>query len=367
MKIVSSNWHVVLAPLDNGWTRAAVVSRLPVAGVQLASNSSRVAAALTEVHCGSAFYKFLFLSFYGKAGDREGTRDLLRGAREDVVPYGLPFVLAGDFQYQTTESPIATALSQGHHLFELDDCRQSPPPPTGPGNTRVIDYALASPQITATRALTFAGTADHSGVYYDIGSFGTLPPLLPPRFGAVVHNTEAEVHAAFLTESFDGAFAGAHSVDQKWAVLASYADHALTNKDPESSVRHLPWEPKRRERVQHKAAKASEPLDIRRLRRLLRRLRHASLRGCTEALGKVIRRDFLQLGCDFPALSRVSSDPVTLLMLPCRLLRFSAPVKRSFATLASKRGSSPPRRTLLSNASGSRAARSSSLLGLLLL
>ena len=83
--------------------------------------------------------------------------------------------------------------------------------------------------------------------------------------------------------------------------------------------------------------------------------------------GKVIRRDFLQLGCDFPALSRVSSDPVTLLMLPCRLLRFSAPVKRSFATLAPKHGSSPPRRTLLSNASGSRVARSSSLLGLLLL
>ncbi|CAE7362760.1 gcs-1 [Symbiodinium sp. CCMP2592] len=304
----SQGWHAVIAPSDDGKARAAVVSRLPLTSLQLASCSSRVAAALTEVRSGGTFFKLLLVSFYGKAGDAEVTRELLAKAREDLAPFGLPFVLAGDFQFATTEYPIATALAQGL-LVDLDDCRAEPPPPTGPGNTRVIDYALACPSLCASSACTFTGIADHSGVYYDFEDLGASPPLRPPTF-RVVRHTREEVQAAFLTSAFQAQWGAAVSVDQQWEVLASFADHALTDCDPSASIRHLPWDPKCRTGGQHKAATASEPVDVRRLRRFLRRLQQAGSHGCTATLGRAIRRDIAQLTEVFPSLSQVlaSSD-----------------------------------------------------------
>ena len=38
--------------------------------------------------------------------------------------------------------------------------------------------------------------------------------------------------------------------------------------------RHLPWEPQPRKRGQHKQANLAEPLDIRRLRKLMRQVEH---------------------------------------------------------------------------------------------
>ncbi|CAE7211986.1 unnamed protein product [Symbiodinium sp. CCMP2592] len=283
----SKGWHAVVPTPGAARARSAIVSRVPM-----------------KVNCGDSFFKFLFVGFYGYAGNTGDTHALLRTTCADLAPFGLPFVIAGDFQFLALEAPVSWALAQGL-FYELDDCRSGRPPPTGPGNTRCIDYAVASASIRASRACTFEGTADHCGVWYDVDQWAVKPPLQPPCYPAPVRHTAPDVCAAFLSEAFTHAFACADTVEGQWEVLASYADHALTDTPLEDSRRHCDWEPRRRERVTHKAAAASEPLDVRRLRRLHRRLCHAHRHGCHASLLAVLRRNVAQMCDPFPSLGHL--------------------------------------------------------------
>ena len=76
--------------------------------------------------------------------------------------------------------------------------------------------------------------------------------------------------------------------------------------EQEGAPRHLPWEPVARFRDQHKAATTSEPLGLRRLRRLQRRLQH--LRRFSEdfQLASKIVRDLQSLVTEFPDVANIN-------------------------------------------------------------
>eukprot|EP00439_Symbiodinium_sp_Y106_P017651 s5566_g2.t1 len=298
----SQGWYAAVAS-TNDVARAAVVSNFPVKVVKLTDDCARVSTALVEVRRDNAYFKFLMVSFYGVVGSSRDTDVLLRDTCAALSNYGLPFILGGDFQFQPWESPIAGALASGL-FFELEDCRLGPIPCTGPKRSRVIDYVVSSRHFTASEAHTVAGVADHAAVFYDI----------------VGCDSVKDVSEAFQADAFQADFDAAEDVDHQWAVLASYADHALTGQEVASSRRHWAWVPRRRDRMVHKAAQLSEPLDLRRLRRLHRRLVQAVQHGCTVQLGRVVRRDLLQLSVDFPSLASFCSADVDMREAHCQVL-----------------------------------------------
>ena len=301
--------------MTNDVARAAVVSNLPVTVVKLTDDCARVSTAMAEVRRDNAYFKFLMVSFYGVVGSSRDTDLLLRDTCAALSSYGLPFILAGDFQFQPWESPIAGALASGL-FFELEDCRF---PCTGPKRSRVIDYAVSSRHFTASDAHTVAGVADHAAVYYDIVGCESPATFRGPAFKPTLHSSVEDVLAAFQADAFKADFDAAEDVDQQWAVLASYADNALAGQAVASSRRHCAWVRRRRDRVVHTAAPLSEPLDLRRLRRLLRRLVQAVQHGCAVQLGRAVRRDLLQLSVDFPSLAPFCSADVDMGEARCQV------------------------------------------------
>ena len=84
---------------------------------------------------------------------------LLEVLCDAIMPYSLPFIFAGDLQFQPWEVRVTSILARA--LFrELDDCREGIVPCTGPG-----------------KASTYDTTADHAGVGMILRAFVTLLPL----------------------------------------------------------------------------------------------------------------------------------------------------------------------------------------------
>ena len=170
---------------------------------------------------------------------------------------------------------------------------------------------MASPFFPATCALTFEGTADHAGVWYDLQGVSLAPPFLCHQWPVVQNTVPDDIMQVFPTLNFEAAFSQTRSCDQQWHVLASFADSALTDCDVDSSSRHLPWWPTQQLRVVHKAASCCEPLELRRLRRLHRRSTQAALRGSHGALDSAICRSVRDLCPAFPVLLSLSRSCFT--------------------------------------------------------
>ena len=92
--------------------------------------------------------------------------------------------------------------------------------------------------------------------------------------------------------------------DDMWTALFSFAEEALCLESV-GAPRHLQWQPSLRPRDSRKAAAASEPLPLRRLRRLQRRLRHLLHTPADLQLASNVLRDVRSLSNDFPDLASI--------------------------------------------------------------
>ena len=290
-------FHACVGAEQEGLCRTALLSRLPLQAFALGLHANRCTGAVLEIYRDSRFYKVALVSFYGFPNDSPSPGALLEATLQEIAPSGLDFIILGDFQFQTSEQPVSPLLAAGL-ASDLDDCRMTPPVPTGPGRTRVIDYALSSRGLHADTASTFEAVADHLGVWYDMPFMDSGDVTVARSWPAQVHFTPEDIR--FDTPSFETQFASSDGVENMWKVLSSFAEQALTDIDAAAATRHLPWQPRVHARVMHKACTSLEPLALRRARRLQRRLQHLVLRGGDPFLMRRIRRDLRELTPHFP-------------------------------------------------------------------
>ena len=297
----------VLAGTDEIPAKAALMCTTPVQALQLhTSNPSRVAAAVLELAHDDRVQKIIACSVYGFNGDRSATAQLLDELLHEVISFGFPFILLGDWQDEACDPPVAHLLSSGA-IHCLDDSFTRTLPKTGPGRCNRIDFGLCSRQIFAQEVEHASGVGDHLAVRYLITDWSTLHGLQRPSRSRVACSGELMAER-FQEESFSQAFIDAfntQSPDEMWTVLSTFAEAALC-LDNTGTPRHLQWQPAVRPRDTHKAAKASEPLPLRRLRRLQRRLRHLLHVPGDLLLASKVLRDVHSLSSDFPDLNAIT-------------------------------------------------------------
>ena len=303
----AKGFYVSVSPSVEGIARAAIVSTVPMQPCTLSGHTQRCACALLEVRFSQSYRKIALVSFYGFHGDSPRTQAMLHDTLQGVSGLGLDFIVMGDFQFQVFEHPIAPTLAAGL-CYCMDDCRTTHAPATGPGGRRVIDFGLCSFGIHTASALTCCGTADHQSVHYVVPMDGPTRVTVAKCWPAQPCLSEEDALNSFDTAAFESSFASASSVEDMWRALAISADAALFGVPPDQSFRHLPWQPSSFRPVNHKASMCSEPLHIRRGRRLERRLRHACCFGLSRPLWRKVKRDVLDLTTDLPPLSQISLD-----------------------------------------------------------
>ena len=97
----SCGWFSSLSLPVGGFSRSAIPSRFPLQPVGLGPDVARVASALVEVRRDGSYFKFCFVGFYGHSGQCANAAAVLETVCSAISPLGMPYVLAGDFQFHS--------------------------------------------------------------------------------------------------------------------------------------------------------------------------------------------------------------------------------------------------------------------------
>ena len=216
---------------------------------------------------------YLFDS-YVQDGDADSTASLLQELFETLAGLNAPVIVLGDFQFQSHEAPIAQLLS-GCSLSMIS--RLFLRPLLGLGGVRRIDYGLVSFDLSFASVCTVPGIADHSGVFYSFHGACVPPGANKPSRIQLCSDAELLSKQPERESDFASLFGSAGSINEKWQVLSEYAEGFLSGwelPNPSVVARRQVWQPCYRMPQRHKAAVGAEPLALRRLRRLRRRLAH---------------------------------------------------------------------------------------------
>ena len=294
-------WSVAFPEGDFIRARTCILSRQPGRTIRLSvSHPARVAAFLAEIVEGGFVQKLLIISFYGFANDPQLSSDLLQEVVAQATMLGFPWTVFGDFQAPAHEMPAALILRTGA-ACNLDDAQAGFLPPTGPARVNRIDFGIGSREVHADRVLHSEGIGDHLAVGYGFQDFCEPPIVCVPPRATFLELTAEQVQERFDAAGFHQGFAAAHDVEAMWQCLSSAAEAALCGSS-DRLPRHRFALKVRTRRQEHQAAVSSEPLELRRLRRLLRRLQHWIRHEHVWGLGGEVLRDLASLSSDCPEL-----------------------------------------------------------------
>ena len=295
--------------------RVAIVSQAPLFKVVPCGleDEDRVVFACCEFQAGGSVQKILFASIYGHAFDSDLASALVRSTVTVACSFGLPWMLFGDFNLEQEFDCFACVCGAG--VATCLDSFFGPVaslPPTRTGGHRRIDFGLADPRLVPSTLLHFPPVADHLAVCYEFRDLVKLARLRgPPRLRSTPLDEEviASRFAQHWCADRFNAFLEQGAVDDAWMALSEAAEYAIADSGDQARSqlsrvvpRAAPWEPSTAPPLS-KAAVSEEPVLLRRLRRLHRRLLQLRMTPDDCSLRRAAVRALVDLTAAVPSLS----------------------------------------------------------------
>ena len=263
-------YNILLGAADpDDRIRVALLSRLPLRKVQLSEDidaSRYVAAVIGTVN------PVVISCVYGHADNLTEARKHACAVSKGLSCLGFPWVALGDWNAETDE--LCSLFAAGHARC-LDD-GFDPLCSTCTGSRR-IDFGITGPgsRLFASELHHRPGVADHLLVGYTVPCDHSVRGGCGPRRAVVTEEAASAAtrfHERWKPEDFASAVAEA-DVNLAWQLLSDAAEFALCADVRGCVPRSEEWSPTQ---VVHgpRAARMPESVELRRLRRLLRRLHH---------------------------------------------------------------------------------------------
>lgn len=244
-------------------------------------------------------------SIYGHASDSDDRSRLFSETLEFLNSSGLPWILLGDYNATEEDQEISPFLASGK-AFSLDEdfAAEGLPIATRKDGKRRLDFGLSSRDYYATQRWQQAGLSDHDLVGYEIPIATPVDLCYLPsrrRFSSTDAQTLAFFQEHWSSLRFSETFQQ-QSLDQGWTMLSNFAEDALAGDNSSTGTRRSAgWTPKPKA-AYHKAAKSQEPLLLRQLRRVHRRLVELIRRPHQDDLKRVLRKNIQMLQVKIPQL-----------------------------------------------------------------
>ena len=269
-----ANLHIIFGDSDNGMgfvTRVAILSRHPIRQICPfdVPDIDRACFAMMEFQ----HSKVLICSLYGHAGDVNRRRALISKAAAFAHTCDVPWVILGDFNTTEDSQDVAPLLASGA-VFSLDDCFSELPASTRQAGHSRLDFGIASSHMFPVERLQFGGIADHDVVAYRFDCFIDPTGFSAPKRASLDFFDDVETAFGKHWDSthFQNLMrASAHN--DAWTFLSDVAEKILCTRLPQKrSLRSSPWVPQHQV-TPSKSCHTHEPVHVRFLRRMLRRIR----------------------------------------------------------------------------------------------
>ena len=282
--------------------RVAIVAQEPIRKVTAPEllDSDRAVFACCEFLADGLVQKYVIGSVYGDASDEDLAAALVLQSLTFVQSFGLPWIIMGDFNLEQDCACFQAAFCQGGAM-NLDSYfgPLRTLPPTRLNGQRRIDYGLAHPNVIPTTLKNYISVADHYAVCYEFENLAGIPQYKSPARLQPNNLDDKSIAEKFEQSWCSEPFLQAlnrDDVDAAWEALSNAAEHVLCGQqenEAENCGAKLPrantWVP-RIAPATSKAALSDEPVRLRRLRRLGRRLRQLMLRPNDEQLQRTAFR-----------------------------------------------------------------------------
>ncbi|CAE7204304.1 pol [Symbiodinium sp. CCMP2592] len=210
-----------------------------------------------------------------EANDRAQAFDLVQSVIGSLHEVGLPWILLGDFNLTLEYSGLQSLCARGA-CVTLDFAFAAPCslPATRVAGNRRIDFGLSCGKFLPSELRHYLSVSDHFAVSYCF-DFAPWRSLRSPSRVPLADCSEDEIAAKFVSCFVQHEFAElleAGDVDGAWTLLSGAAERAMTKMPLAAAVpRSDLWVPVETPAVA-KGARSDEPVRLRQLRRLHRRL-----------------------------------------------------------------------------------------------
>jgi hypothetical protein len=225
-------------------------------------------------------------------------------------------ILLGDWNASTEEGVVGHWLANGR-FFALDDAFQDLPHTTVVSGSRRLDFALGTARIHAVARRQFSTPSDHDCVVYHLPDQALNTQWVAPVRTPLAPHCDRDVffaawHLGYVPFQ---RFLQAGLVDDAWTWLSDIAEDSLQVPGTTSgSRRSSAWVPTRC-RAPHKASPGHQPVRLRRLLRVERRLLELVRRPEDLQLRYSAARSCRSLGFLYPPL--LTAEPLSVhLLLP---------------------------------------------------
>ena len=259
-----ANLHIIFDS-DNGMgfvTRVAILSRHPIRQICPLDvpDIDRTCFAMMEFQ----HSKVLICSLYGHAGDVNRRRALISKAAAFAHTCDVLWVILGDFNTTEDSQDVAPLLASGA-VFSLDDCFSELPASTRQAGHSRLDFGIASSHMFPVERLQFGGIADHDVVAYRFDCFIDPTGFSAPKRASLDFFDDVET-------AFGKHWDSTHFQMMR-TFLSDVAGKILCARlPPKRSLRSSPWVPQHQV-MPSKSCQTHEPVHVRFLRRMLRRIR----------------------------------------------------------------------------------------------
>ena len=300
-------YSCILGPGDR-LTNVGLVARCPISPFALPRQEAndRVVAGLCEFIYEGRVHKTVVGSVYAHARDEAAAFDLVQSVIGSLHEVGLPWILLGDFNLTLEHSGLQSLCARGT-CVPLDFVFEAPSslPATRVNGNRRIDFGLACGRFLPLELRHYLSVSDHFAVSYCF-SFEPWRSMRLPSRVPLAECSEDEIAAKFVScfdpLAFDG-FLQVGDVDSAWTALSGAAERALTEAPPGTSVPRADlWDPAVAPEVA-RGARCDEPVLLRRLRRLHRRLLQLQRHPADACLRSTSLRSLSSLAAEVPELS----------------------------------------------------------------
>ena len=299
-------YSCILGPGDR-WTKVGLVARCPISPFALPRQEAndRVVAGLCEFIYEGRVQKTVVGSVYAHADDEASAFDLVQSVIGSLHAVGLPWILLGDFNLTLEHRGLQSLCARGT-CVPLDFAFEAPSslPATRVNGTRRIDFGLTCGKFLPLELRHYLSVSDHFAVSYCF-DFEPWRSMRSPSRVPLAECSEDEIEAKFVS-GFDQldfvSLLEAGDVDSAWAALSGAAERALTEASPGTSVPRADlWDPAAAPQVA-KGARCDEPVLLRRLRRLHRRLLQLQRHPADVCLRSTALRSLSSLATTVPEL-----------------------------------------------------------------